>query len=165
MLCKLPTTLFAPKQRIIGISFDSRAKSCIDTHVCQLRKFLLGVFQKCQVYRLKKFFSHAMFQRFPLHACIILCFPHIGQFCWTEAEKPKTFRVATFYTQKLSGRSARNRFSQQAKKARFCLSRHCQRMRNEAPEGGWWLWSWTRRGKSWRRWPWTCGRSTFGKQN
>ena len=50
-----------------------------------------------------------------------------------EAEKPKTFRVATFYTQKLSGRSARNRFSRQAKKARFCLSQHCQRMRNECP--------------------------------
>ena len=32
----------------------------------------------------------------------------------TEAQKPKTFRVATFYAQKLSGRSARNRFSRQA---------------------------------------------------
>ena len=31
-----------------------------------------------------------------------------------EAQKPKTFRVATFYVQKLSGRSARNRFSWQA---------------------------------------------------
>ena len=31
-----------------------------------------------------------------------------------EAQKPKTFRVATFYAQKLSGRSARNRFSRQA---------------------------------------------------
>ena len=31
-----------------------------------------------------------------------------------EAEKPKIFRVATFYEQKLSGRSARNRFSRQA---------------------------------------------------
>ena len=29
----------------------------------------------------------------------------------SEAEKTKTFRVATFYTQKLSGRSARNHFS------------------------------------------------------
>ena len=28
-----------------------------------------------------------------------------------EAQKPRTFRVATFYAQKLSGRSARNRFS------------------------------------------------------
>ena len=27
----------------------------------------------------------------------------------TEAQKPKTFRIATFYAQKLSGRSARNR--------------------------------------------------------
>ena len=31
-----------------------------------------------------------------------------------EGQKPKTFRVATFYTQKLSRRSARNRFSWQA---------------------------------------------------
>ena len=31
-----------------------------------------------------------------------------------EAQKPKTFRVATFYAQKLSGRSAWNRFSWQA---------------------------------------------------
>ena len=31
-----------------------------------------------------------------------------------EAQKPKTFRVATFYAQKLSGQSARNRFSRQA---------------------------------------------------
>ena len=31
-----------------------------------------------------------------------------------EAQKPKTFRVASFYAQKLSGRSARNRFSRQA---------------------------------------------------
>ena len=31
-----------------------------------------------------------------------------------EAQKPKTFRVATFYAQKLSGRSARKRFSGQA---------------------------------------------------
>ena len=31
-----------------------------------------------------------------------------------EAQKPKTFRVATFYAQKLSRRSARNRFSRQA---------------------------------------------------
>ena len=31
-----------------------------------------------------------------------------------EAQKPKTFRVATFYAQKLSGRSAQNRFSRQA---------------------------------------------------
>ena len=30
-----------------------------------------------------------------------------------EAQKPKTFRVVTFYAQKLSGRSARNRFSRQ----------------------------------------------------
>ena len=30
-----------------------------------------------------------------------------------EAQKPKTFRVATFYAQKLSGRSVRNSFSQQ----------------------------------------------------
>ena len=37
-----------------------------------------------------------------------------------EAQKPKTFRVATFYAQKLSRRSARNRFSRQAS----------QRMRN-----------------------------------
>ena len=58
-------------------------------------------------------------------------FQHVQ--CSPEAEKPKTFRVATFYTQKLSGRSARNRFSRQAKKARFCLSRHCQRMHNECP--------------------------------
>ena len=33
---------------------------------------------------------------------------------YAEAQKPKNFRVATFYAQKLSGRSARNRFSQQA---------------------------------------------------
>ena len=50
-----------------------------------------------------------------------------------EAQKPKTFRVATFYAQQLSGRSAQNRFSQKALKTRFCLSRHCQRMRNECP--------------------------------
>ena len=31
-----------------------------------------------------------------------------------EAQKPKTFRVAAFYAQKLSGRSAQNRFSRQA---------------------------------------------------
>ena len=31
-----------------------------------------------------------------------------------EAQKPKTFRVATFYAQKLSGRSARKCFSGQA---------------------------------------------------
>ena len=31
-----------------------------------------------------------------------------------EAQKPKTFRVATFYAQKLSGRSARKLFSGQA---------------------------------------------------
>ena len=29
----------------------------------------------------------------------------------SEAQNPKTFRVATFYMQKLSGRSARNHFS------------------------------------------------------
>ena len=30
-----------------------------------------------------------------------------------EEQKPKTFRIATFYAQKLSGRSARNGFSLQ----------------------------------------------------
>ena len=33
---------------------------------------------------------------------------------YPEAQKPKTFRVAAFYAQKLSGRSAQNRFSRQA---------------------------------------------------
>ena len=32
----------------------------------------------------------------------------------SEAQKPKTFRVAAFYAQKLYGRSAQNRFSRQA---------------------------------------------------
>ena len=32
----------------------------------------------------------------------------------SEAQKPKTFRVATFYAQKLSGQSAWNRFPRQA---------------------------------------------------
>ena len=50
-----------------------------------------------------------------------------------EAQKPETFREATFYAQKLSERSARNRFSRQGLKACFCLSRHCQRMHNECP--------------------------------
>ena len=36
-----------------------------------------------------------------------------GQTSSAEAQKPKTFRIATFYAQKLSGRSARNRFSRQ----------------------------------------------------
>ena len=40
----------------------------------------------------------------------------------TEAQKPKTFRVATFYAQKLSGRSAQNHLPRQAYKARFCLA-------------------------------------------
>ena len=34
-----------------------------------------------------------------------------GPGCCPEAQKPKTFRVETFYAQKLSGRSARNRFT------------------------------------------------------
>ena len=33
---------------------------------------------------------------------------------WPEAQKPKTFQIATCYVQKLSGPSAWNRFSQQA---------------------------------------------------
>ena len=35
-------------------------------------------------------------------------------FSKAEAQKPKTFRLAVFHAQKLSGRSARNRFSRQA---------------------------------------------------
>ena len=35
-------------------------------------------------------------------------------FSKAEAQKPKTFRLAAFHAQKLSGRNARNRFSRQA---------------------------------------------------
>ena len=38
----------------------------------------------------------------------------LSWWCPAEAQKPKTFRVETFYAQKLSGRSARKRFSGQA---------------------------------------------------
>ena len=40
-----------------------------------------------------------------------------------EAQKPKTFRIASFYAQKFSGRSARIHFSRHVKKARNPLSR------------------------------------------
>ena len=36
------------------------------------------------------------------------------QYSDAEAQEPKTFQVATFYAQKLSGQSARKRFSRQA---------------------------------------------------
>ena len=42
-------------------------------------------------------------------------------FSKAEAKKPKTFRLAASHAQKLSGRSAQNRFSRQAYKAGFCL--------------------------------------------
>ena len=41
-------------------------------------------------------------------------FSLISNILVAEAQKPKTFRVETFYAQKLSGRSAQNRFSWQA---------------------------------------------------
>ena len=43
--------------------------------------------------------------------------------CEAEAQKPKTFRIASFYAQKFSGRSARIHFSRHVKKARNPLSR------------------------------------------
>ena len=42
----------------------------------------------------------------------------------SEAQKPKTFRIAAFYAQNFSGRSARIHFLQHVKKARNPLSRH-----------------------------------------
>ena len=51
-------------------------------------------------------------------------------FCNAEAQKPKTFRIAAFYAQKFSGRSARIQFSQHVKKARNPLSRHIKKVRN-----------------------------------
>ena len=47
-----------------------------------------------------------------------------------EAQKPKTFRIASFYAQKFSGRSARIHFSRHIKKARNFLLRHIKKARN-----------------------------------
>ena len=47
-----------------------------------------------------------------------------------EAQKPKTFQVATFHAQKNSGRSARKGSSRQAQKGRNCPSRHSHKVRN-----------------------------------
>ena len=49
---------------------------------------------------------------------------NVAQRPWPEAQKPKTFRIASFYAQKFSGRSARIHFSRHVKKARNPLSRH-----------------------------------------
>ena len=49
---------------------------------------------------------------------------------WSEAQKPKTFRIAAFYAQFFSGRSARIHFSRHVKKARNPLSRHTNKARN-----------------------------------
>ena len=65
------------------------------------------------------------------HKCVILLLPRgshsiVGparfaikrikhnQYLRAEGQKPKTFRIATFYAQKLSRQSARIRFSRQA---------------------------------------------------
>ena len=50
--------------------------------------------------------------------------------CVSEAQKPKIFRIAAFYAQKFSGRSARIHFSRQFKKARNPLSRHIKKAHN-----------------------------------
>ena len=47
-----------------------------------------------------------------------------------EAQKPKTFRIASFYAQKFSGRSARIHFSRHIKKARNFLLQHIKKARN-----------------------------------
>ena len=50
--------------------------------------------------------------------------------CWPEAQKPKTFWVATFHAQKLSRQSAQKSSSQQAQKGRNSRSRHSHKVRN-----------------------------------
>ena len=50
-----------------------------------------------------------------------------GRTLSSEAQKPKTFRIAAVYAQFFSGRSARIHFLRHIKKARNPLSRHIKK--------------------------------------
>ena len=78
----------------------------------------------------KNFFTANQFQNSIILGVALLVIIVLAVTLAAEAQKPKTFRIAAFYAQNFSGRSARIQFSRHIKKAGETLLRHIKKVRN-----------------------------------